>query len=253
VWRIAVLGRGPIASARRALEAVAEVEVADDPAGCEAVLSDRPLPDLARELGHHARLLAVRPLLLEASPLRRPRIAPTDLLLVRGDARFAFEAAERRSGRLAAVGSVEPLAREHPDVTVERLGVGEAAARLVADPSSFDVLACDEPVLADVAAAITGTPWMVPSATLGPPGIFSPLAPSGAGDTANPLSMILAAALMLRVAFGADAEAERLEVAVDLALETGLRTPDIVLGAVGERRAGTEALASAVLTGLRRA
>lgn len=232
-----------------------EFEFSDHPADCDAILSDRPRPDLARQLGHQACVLAVRPPLAEASPLRAPRIARTDLVLVRGDARLAFALAERRGGRLAAVEAraVAVLAGDHPDVEVERLETGEAVSRLLAEPASFDVIACDEPVLADVAVAITGMPWMMPRATLGPPGIFSPHAPGGAGDTANPLPAILAAALMLRVGLGADAEAERLEVAVEIALETGLRTPDMLLGAVGERRAGTEALASAVVDGLRRA
>jgi 3-isopropylmalate dehydrogenase len=271
VFRIALLpggGSEPIAAARRALEAVAEVEFADVLAGCDAVLSDRPLPDLARELGHDAGLLAVRPIrmLIDASPLREERIARTDLLLVRGPAgesvaRLAFDAAERRSGRLAAVGAwreaIDGLAGEHPDVAVEFLDGGEAAIDLVAHPARFDVLACEEPVgaaLAGVAAAITGTAWMVPGATLGsqPPGIFSPFAASGSRGTANPLPVVLAAALLLREGLDMEVEAERLEVAVELALETGLRTPDLILGAVGERRAGTEALAAAVLSGLAR-
>jgi isocitrate/isopropylmalate dehydrogenase len=273
VWRIALLpgdGSELIAAARRALEAVAEVRFADVVAGCDAVLSDRPLPALATELGHDTGLLAFRaiPLLVDASPLREPRIARTDALLVRGlaggaadgVARHAFAAAERRRGRLAEVGggplcqAVERLAGEHPDVAVEHLSDGEAASELVANPSRFDVLACAEPpgtALAGVAAAITGTAQMLPGASLGarPPGIFSPAA-SGTAGIRNPLATVLAAALLLREGLVLEAEAERLEVAVELALETGLRTPDMLLGGVGERRAGTEALAAAVLSGL---
>jgi 3-isopropylmalate dehydrogenase len=93
---------------------------------------------------------------------------------------------------------------------------------------------------------------MLASATLGaePPAIFSPFAAARAPGVANPLPIVLAAALLLREGFGLEAEAERLELAVEQALETGLRTPDLLLGAVGERRAGTEALAAAVLAGL---
>jgi isocitrate/isopropylmalate dehydrogenase len=253
VVRTAVLpgGRSELAAAaRQALEAVADVAFADEPARCEAVLSDRPLPALARELGHSAGLLAVRPLLVEASPLRAERVARVDVLIVHGDARRAFAAAERRSGRLAVVGAWdERLAREFPDVAVEPLAEADAATELVQAPARFDVLVCEGPALAGVGAGITGTPWLLPSATLGaaPPAIFSPFA---ASRVANPLAIVLAAALLLREGFGMEPEAERLELAVEQALETGLRTPDLVLGAVGERRAGTEALAAAVLAGL---
>jgi 3-isopropylmalate dehydrogenase len=270
VWRIALLpgdGSEPIASARRALEAVADLRFADTPAGCDAVLSDRPVPALARELGHDAGLLAVRPspTLVDASPLRERRIARTDMLLVRGlaggaadgVARLAFASAERRGGRLAAVGlreAVERLAADHPDVAVEHLSDADAAFELVANPSRFDVLACSEPpgaALAGVAGAITGTARMLPAATLGgrPPRVFSPATPPS-GGMPNPLATVLAAALLLREGLRLEAEAERLEVAVEMALETGLRTPDLVLGAAGERRAGSEALAAAVLSGL---
>jgi 3-isopropylmalate dehydrogenase len=262
--RIALLpgGRFELAApARQALEAVADVEFADVAAGCDAVLSDRPLRALARTLGHRAGLLAVRPVLVDASPLRAERIARTDVLIVRGPesdglARRAFEAAERRSGRLAAIGAwrdpIERHAGDHPDVAVEPLTEAVAATELVLDPARFDVIVCDEPVLAAVGAGITGTPWMLPSATLGatPPAIFSPYAGSGEPGTANPLPIVLAAALLLREGLGMEPEAERLEVAVEQALETGLRTPDLALGAVGERRAGTETLAAAVLAGL---
>jgi isocitrate/isopropylmalate dehydrogenase len=264
VLRIALLpgGRFELAApARQALEAVADVEFADVAAGCDAVLSDRPLPALARTLGHRAGVLAVRPVLTGASPLREERIARADALIVHGPegdglARLAFEAAERRRGRLVAVGAwrepAERRAGEHPDVAVESLTVDDAATALILDPARFDVIVCDEPVLAAVGAGITGTPWLLPSATLGaaPPGIFSPFTASGEQGTANPLPIVLAAALLLREGFGMEAEAERLEVAVEQALETGLRTPDLVLGAVGERRAGTEALAAALLSGL---
>jgi 3-isopropylmalate dehydrogenase len=61
--------------------------------------------------------------------------------------------------------------------------------------------------------------------------MFEPVhgsAPDIAGTgAANPLAMILSAALMLRHGVGRDPEAAAIESAVDRALAGGLRTPDL--------------------------
>jgi 3-isopropylmalate dehydrogenase len=80
---------------------------------------------------------------------------------------------------------------------------------------------------------LTGSIGMLPSASLGDdgPGLFEPVhgsAPDIAGTgAANPLAMILSAALMLRHGLGREAEAAAVESAVDRALADGLRTPDL--------------------------
>jgi 3-isopropylmalate dehydrogenase len=295
-------GSALLACARAALEAVAgtaitEPSVSDARAirESDAALAERPLAGLARALGHDVGLLAVRalPLLARAGPLRDRRAARTDLLIVRGlagaaaataeaaaaaaerIARAAFDAADRRAGRLAVVAradaddvaarawreAIERVAPAAPDVAVEHIADAEAAAELVASPWRFDVVACDAPAgnaLSGAAVAITGTAPMLAAATVGarPPGLFTPHRPpahgAAAGGTANPLPAVLAAALLLREGLGMEAEAERLDVAVEMVLETGLRTPDLVLGDVGERRAGTQALSAALLSQLGR-
>ncbi len=282
--RIALLLDGPapalLVCARRVLDAVADgelVEAREDDRellrGCDAVLADRPVPAAARELGHDVALLAVRatPPLLEASPLRDRRAARADLLLAcplagGGGERavaLALDAAERRSGRLAVVdGTAAPdavgrLGSEHPDVAVERVSAAGAAEVLLADPSRFDVLVSGAEagdVLSGVAAGLTGLAAMAARATVGEsrPGVFAPYRAVAAGTTANPLPVVLAAALLLREGLGMEAEAERLEVAVEAALESGLRTPDLLLGGVGERRTGTEGLIGGVLAALGR-
>jgi 3-isopropylmalate dehydrogenase len=74
---------------------------------------------------------------------------------------------------------------------------------------------------------------MLPSASVGGggPGLFEPVhgsAPDIAGQgIANPLAMILSAALLLRHGLGMDDEAAAIESAVDRALEGGLRTRDL--------------------------
>jgi isocitrate/isopropylmalate dehydrogenase len=289
--RVALLLDGPasplVECARRALEAVADVELVEMPAGdaallqdCDAALGTRPEPGLAQALGHDVALLAARvmPTLLPASPLRDRRAARTDLLLacalgasVGRTVGVAFDAAERRTGRLAAAEpaeaasqhwreTVDRIAGDHPDVAVERLPAIEAASLLIAEPSRFDVIACDAAigdVLSGVCGALTGVAPMLARATLGTrgPAVFTPFRapPRPAASTANPLPGVLAAALLLREGLAMEAAAERLEVAVEGVLESGLRTPDLLLGAVGERRVGTQGIAAAVLSTLERA
>jgi 3-isopropylmalate dehydrogenase len=77
-------------------------------------------------------------------------------------------------------------------------------------------------------------------------------APDIAGQgKANPIAMVLSAAMMLRLSFKLEAEADAVEAAVRSALAQGLRTPDIA-GAGGDvvstQRMG-EAIAAAIAAG----
>ena len=89
-------------------------------------------------------------------------------------------------------------------------------------------------ILSDESAMLTGSIGLLPSASLGDPGtpgVFEPVhgsAPDITGQgIANPLAMILSAALMLRHGLDREADAARLESAVDRALANGLRTADL--------------------------
>jgi len=144
--------------------------------------------------------------------------------------------------------------REFPAVQLEHLLVDNAAMQLVSAPRHFDVILTENlfgDVLSDEAAMLTGSIGMLPSASLGEPGtpgVFEPVhgsAPDIAGTgAANPLAMILSAALMLRHGLDREEDAARLESAVDRALEAGLRTRD--LGGT----AGTGEAVDAVLSAL---
>jgi 3-isopropylmalate dehydrogenase len=142
---------------------------------------------------------------------------------------------------------------EFPNIELEHLLVDNAAMRLIAAPRHFEVLLTENmfgDILSDEAAMLTGSIGMLPSASLGEggPGVFEPVhgsAPDIAGTgAANPLAMFLSAGLMLRHAFGLEAQAAAVESAVDKALAAGLRTPD--LGG----RASTAEATQAVLTHL---
>ena len=89
-------------------------------------------------------------------------------------------------------------------------------------------------ILSDEAAMLTGSIGMLPSASLGSdgPGLFEPVhgsAPDIAGqDKANPMAMVLSAAMMLRIGLKQAAAADALEQAVDRVLGEGFRTGDLL-------------------------
>jgi 3-isopropylmalate dehydrogenase len=135
-------------------------------------------------------------------------------------------------------------AAEFPNIELEHVLVDNAAMMLVSSPSHFEVIVTENmfgDILSDEAAMLTGSIGMLPSASLGSqlppdhpdatPGLFEPVhgsAPDIAGQgTANPLAMLLSAALMLRHGFGLETEAAAIESAVDGALGDGLRTRDL--------------------------
>jgi len=114
-------------------------------------------------------------------------------------------------------------------------------------------------ILSDAAAMITGSLGMLPSASLGPvgpdgrrPALFEPVhgsAPDIAGQgIANPLGAILSLALAFRLSLGEPAAAHRLERAVRRALDTGVRTRDILQP--GDRLVGTGEMGAAVIAAL---
>jgi 3-isopropylmalate dehydrogenase len=176
-------------------------------------------------------------------------------------ARVAFRAARSRvtsvdkanvleTSRLWREVVRELHAAEFPNVELEHTLVDNAAMQLISTPSHFDVIVTENmfgDILSDEAAMLTGSIGMLPSASLGEdgsPGLFEPVhgsAPDIAGTgVANPLAMILSAALMLRHGLGLEAEAAAVESAVDRALAGGLRTRD--LGGVAGTREATDAV-----------
>jgi 3-isopropylmalate dehydrogenase len=161
-------------------------------------------------------------------------------------------------------------AREFPHIRLEHMLVDNTAMQLVSAPRHFDVILTENmfgDILSDEAAMLTGSIGMLPSASLADagssagvldpaavsgadprPGLFEPVhgsAPDIAGrGKANPLAMILSAALMLRHGLELAGEATAVESAVEKALDAGLRTPD--LGGT----AGTAEATKAVLDNL---
>ncbi len=133
------------------------------------------------------------------------------------------------------------VATEYPDVEVEHILVDACAMYLLRRPASFDVIVTENmfgDILTDEAAMLAGSMGMMPSASLGRRrkdgtgiGLYEPIhgsAPDITGqEKANPLAMILSAAMMLRLSMGLEAEAAAIETAVDETIRAGYRTPDI--------------------------
>ncbi len=126
---------------------------------------------------------------------------------------------------------------EFPQVVLDHLLVDNAAMQLVSRPSDFDVILSENlfgDILSDEAAMLTGSIGLLPSASLGDdgkPGLFEPVhgsAPDIAGQgIANPLAMLLSAAMMLRHGLEMPDEAAAVESAVESVLDSGLRTADL--------------------------
>lgn len=165
-------------------------------------------------------------------------------------AKTAFELAEKRNKKVLSVDKANVLessrlwreviietAKEYPQIQLEHMYVDNASMQLIKRPSDFDVVVTTNmfgDILSDEAAMITGSIGMLPSASLGKkgePGMYEPIhgsAPDIAGrDKANPLAMILSAAMMLRLSFDLDKEAQDIESAVAKTLTEGYRTADI--------------------------
>ncbi len=190
---------------------------------------------------------------------------------IRRIAVVAFEAARRRSLRLCSIDKsnvlevselwrelVEEVARDYRDVELSHLLVDNAAMQLVRNPASFDVILAGNlfgDILSDIAAQLTGSIGMLPSASLNESalGLYEPVhgsAPDIAGSgTANPLASLLSVAMMLRHSLDDSVRATLVEQAVADVLQSGLRTPDIAVEE--DDVVSTSAMGDAVISRLR--
>jgi 3-isopropylmalate dehydrogenase len=185
-------------------------------------------------------------------------------------ARTAFEAAQKRGGKLCSVDKanvlevtvlwrevLDRLAPEYPDVELSHMYVDNAAMQLVRAPKQFDVIVTGNmfgDILSDAAAMLTGSIGMLPSASLNESGfgLYEPChgsAPDIAGQgIANPLATILSAAMLLRYSFNMNEAAAAIESAVSKVLDAELRTADIYTN--GCKKISTAEMGAAVVAAL---
>jgi 3-isopropylmalate dehydrogenase len=188
-------------------------------------------------------------------------------------ARVAFELARRRRNKVSSAEKnnvmksgvlwkqvVTRVHRDYDDVELEHVLADNCAMQLVRWPKQYDVIVTDNlfgDVLSDVAAMLTGSLGMLPSASLGAEdpatgrrkALYEPVhgsAPDIAGrGLANPIAMIGSFAMALRYSFGLTDAADRLERAITAVLASGARTKDIA--APGANAVGTGEMGDAIV------
>src|SRR5207248_1046685 len=151
-------------------------------------------------------------------------------------------------------------AREYKDVTLEHQLADSGGMMLVKAPKQFDVIVTDNlfgDMLSDIAAMLTGSLGMLPSASLGEVdaktkkrrALYEPVhgsAPDIAGKgLANPIAMLASFGMALRYSFDMGALADKLDAAIAAVLASGLRTADIK--SEGSKAASTTQMGEAVL------
>jgi len=166
-------------------------------------------------------------------------------------ARYAFDLARTRSGRVASATKsngivhtlpfwdevVDEVAAEYPDVEFSKYHVDALAALLILDPERFDVIVGSNligDILSDISAALAGSLGIAPSGNIDPsgryPSMFEPVhgsAPDIVGlGIANPLGQHWSAAMMLEH-LGETAAAARLMEAIEHVVAAGTLTPDL--------------------------
>jgi 3-isopropylmalate dehydrogenase len=191
-------------------------------------------------------------------------------------ARVAFELARKRRGAVCSVEKANVMESgllwrqtvtalqqaEYPDVALTHMYADNCAMQLAKNPKQFDVIVTGNlfgDILSDLAAMLTGSLGMLPSATLGAVdesgrrhAFYEPIhgsAPDIAGKgVANPLAQILSLALLLRYSFDMEEDAALIERAVENVLTHAGRTADIF--APGRPKISTAEMGDAVLAAL---
>src|SRR5258708_5758398 len=189
-------------------------------------------------------------------------------------ARVGFELARTRRNKLTSMEKRNVMktgvlwhevvnqvhAREFKDVELEHQLADAGAMQLVRWPKQFDVIVTDNlfgDVLSDVAAMLTGSLGMLPSASLGEldaktrkrRALYEPVhgsAPDIAGKgLANPIAMLASFAMALRYSFAMGREADLVDQAIAAALAAGLRAHHLT--SAGAQAGGTAQLGNAGL------
>ena len=232
------------------------------------------------ELFANLRPAICYPALADASSLKRDLVEGLDIVIVRElTGGVYFELARKRKNKVTSSEKRNVMRsgvlwnevitdlhkREYPDVMLEHQLADALGMQLVRWPKQFDVIVTDNlfgDMLSDVAAMLTGSLGMLPSAALGAENektgkrkaMYEPVhgsAPDIAGKgLANPIAMFGSFAMTLRYSFGMTAEADMLERAISDVLDQGLRTKDIA--SPGQNAVSTTEMGEAVLKQLQK-
>ncbi|MDB5574234.1 MAG: 3-isopropylmalate dehydrogenase [Tardiphaga sp.] len=171
-------------------------------------------------------------------------------------ARVAFDLARKRNNKVTSMEKRNVMKsgvlwhevvtqvhqRDYKDVTLEHQLADSGGMNLVKWPKQFDVIVTDNlfgDMLSDIAAMLTGSLGMLPSASLGEVDVktgkrkamYEPVhgsAPDIAGQgLANPLAMIASFGMALRYSLERGDLADQVDQAIAAVLAKGLRTADL--------------------------
>src|SRR6266571_4305177 len=214
---------------------------------------------LRKELGLFANLrpAVCYPALADASSQKRAVDTQVyDTYEIERIARVAFDLARRRRNKVTSMEKRNVMKTgvlwnevvtqlhecEFKDVQLEHQLADAGGMQLVRWPKQFDVIVTDNlfgDMLSDVAAMLTGSLGMLPSASLGEvdpktkkrKAMYEPVhgsAPDIAGKgVANPIAMIASFGMALRYSLNRPKEADLIDQAIAATLAQGLRTADI--------------------------
>jgi 3-isopropylmalate dehydrogenase len=186
-------------------------------------------------------------------------------------AHVAFDLARKRRGHVTSVEKsnvmesgllwreeVNVIAKDYPDVKLDHMLADNCGMQLVRTPKQFDVILTDNlfgDMLSDIAAMLTGSLGMLPSASLGEVGkgaLYEPVhgsAPDIAGKgIANPIATILSFAMALRYTYDCANEAKMIENAINNVLADNIRTADIMQP--GKTRVSTSEMGTHIVNAL---
>ena len=172
---------------------------------------------------------------------------------IRRIAKVAFEAAMNRNKKLCSVEKanvlevskfwrdiVTEMGPEYPEVELSHQLADNTAMQLVLNPNQYDVIVSGNlfgDILSDIAATLSGSIGMLPSASLNSSGqgMYEPChgsAPDIAGQgVANPLAMISSLAMALEYSLDRKDLAVKIEAAIKAFIGEGHRTKDIATSA----------------------
>ena len=192
-------------------------------------------------------------------------------------ARIAFELARARRNQVCSMEKhnvmksgvlwkevvTETHKKGYEDVELSHMLADAGGMQLVRNPKQFDVIVTDNlfgDILSDVAAMLTGSLGMLPSASLGAAdektgqrkALYEPVhgsAPDIAGKgLANPIAKMASFAMALKYSFGLGDWADKVDAAIAATLARNLRTADIMQP--GMTQIGTAEMGGAVIAEL---
>ncbi|MDC1183723.1 3-isopropylmalate dehydrogenase [Gammaproteobacteria bacterium] len=168
---------------------------------------------------------------------------------IRRIAKVAFESAQKRNGKLCSVEKanvlevskfwrsvVSDMAKDYPDVKLSHQLADNTAMQLVLNPNQYDVIVSSNlfgDILSDIAATLSGSIGMLPSASLNSSsqGMYEPChgsAPDIAGqNVANPIAMIASLAMALKYSLNEEKLSRNIDNAIKVFINEGYRTKDI--------------------------